>query len=387
MPVQWQTDTPAAGKGAGCIKWDDASGAASNDTGDGPVGSAPRGVGPASPRAQALRETIVGPQSGVGQQQAYGTQADIEKRLRASGMNDQQIQSNPEWQQAARDVNRSVMASGTQTALGVAGAEVGNPAARLAGGQALKAVPKMAASASQFIKDVMPGAAGRVMDEVGKIGTVTDKSKLGSRVMQSLRPNYDAMHAERMKELERVAPAQKYIGAEPAEQAKLNAARVKVYNDPRFAELKKFETTPLGRKIVADTTKYSNVPRLDPKDLPSKVFRSAQSVRDLRDLLGTSMQHPQDAVESFAAEHAAQSLHEVTAGKDIKQAVSAAQQWMARNRDWLEQTPVTKAAVQHYVDRMKSVAGAQKVAHPIAKWVGTGLGIGAGIKGAQSLTE
>ena len=185
-----------------------------------------------------------------------------------------------------------------------------------------KAIPKAYAAASQLVKDVMPGAAGRVMDEVSKVGTITDKSKLGSRIMQSLRPNYDAMYAERGKHLESVAPASKYIGAEETEQAKLNAARVKVYNDPKYEELRKFENTSLGRKIVADTTKYSNVPRLDPKDLPRKVFYSAQSVKDMRELLGTSMPHPQDAVESFAAEHAAQSLHEETTGKDISQAAN-----------------------------------------------------------------
>ena len=382
------------------------SGGAHSDWGNDPIiakasgGAAPpaAGAAPDMARAQSMRPMQMGvapPQMGD-QKALFDKKAQIEARLKAAGKNPA---DDPEWQQATRALGQSVVGAQRQVAQmsGVSPAGAAEGMARGGAGTArdiagavsrgAAKIPSAYNAASQFVKDVMPGAAGRVMDEVSKVGTITDKSKLGSRIMKSLRPNYDAMYAERGKHLESVAPASKYIGAEETEQAKLNAARVKVYNDPKYAELRKFESTPLGRKIIADTTKYSNVPRLDPKDLPSKVFYSAQSVKDMRELLGTSMPHPQDAVESFAAEHAAQSLHEATTGKDISQAANAAKQWATKNRDWLEEVPVTKAAVQHYVDRLKSVASAQKVAAPIAKGALTGAGIGAGVEGYKYLTE
>ena len=338
--------------------------------------------GLASPRAQALRETIVGPQQG-GERSWFARQQQIESQLRAQGKTDAEIQSDPQWQEASKNLSRSVSAQQTGMALGAAGGEL------MPVGQALRAIPagKIAESMPlpAAIKNALPGAGQKAVGEVSKIGPVTDRSVLGERMMKDLRPNYSARFAERKAELEKVAPADSYIGADDATEAKLNAARAKIYKDPKFADLKEFEDSPLGQQIVRKTGKYSHAMKLDPYDLPPKTFRSAQTVRDLRMLLGKSYRNPQDAVESFASEHTAQQLAMQTAGKDAKAAAQATEEWISKNRAWLNETPVTKALVEHYLDRLQSVAKVQDRVGPAAEWVMKGAAGGLGLGGVLKL--
>lgn len=240
------------------------------------------------------------------------------------------------------------------------------------------------------VSAVAPGATARATGEISKVGPVTDKSALGKRMVDDLRPDYDKAYAMREAELNRVAPGSSYIGADEAAQAKLNRARQGVYNDPKFKDLKDFEESRLGKTVTATTGRYSPVPRLDPHNLPQNAFRSADSVSDLRDLLKSKYPHPQDAVENFAQEHTANSLFDATRGKDIKEAADAGEKWLADNRAWLRETPVTKAMAEHFVQRLRTVAKAQSVARPIAKGAaygaaGTATGAAVGLPLARRL--
>ena len=376
MTESWGGDPVVSGGAGQHSDWGNDPVIVKSPTGVPPPSAPSPGIGGPSPRAQAMSETMFG--TGVGQQQAFTSQQDIEKSLRAAGKSDAEIQADPTWQSAARGVNRSVSAGGTSMALGAMG---GGAAGKLAGAGMRAIAPTI----GRVTSEAMPGAAQKALGSVSKVGPVTDRSVLGSRMMKDLRPNYDASFAQRAQELERVAPSNKYITADEKERGALNALRRKVYNDPKYAELKKFEDSALGKQVVADTTNYSNVPKLDPFNLPPKAFKSAQTVSDLKDLLSGAYANPQDAVESFAGEHAAQSLYEVTRGKDIGQAASAAEQWVVKNRAWLNETPVTKALAEHYVDQLKSVAKTQSVSAPIAQWSMRGAAGALGLGGVLKL--
>src|ERR1700676_573515 len=76
-----------------------------------------KGEGEASPRAQALKETITGTSDDDGQA-LFEKQQGIEKRLRAAGKSDSDIENDPEWQAASKDLSRSISAAGTSTAIG-----------------------------------------------------------------------------------------------------------------------------------------------------------------------------------------------------------------------------------------------------------------------------
>lgn len=216
---------------------------------------------------------------------------------------------------------------------------------------------------SKLVGDLAPkyqdlAARGKAAtQQLSSIGEPTDRSVLGQRMMKDLRPDYEAQFEARKAELERASPSSGYLNANPAEQARMNDARRKVYDAPAYEDLRTFENSPLGRQIAADTTKYSDTPRMDPYDLPARAFKSADTVKNLRQLL-KGFGNPQDAVESYAGEHAAQSLKTIVGEKDVSGAAKAVEAWATRNRAWLNEVPKTKAAVQSYVDGLKSQAGA-----------------------------
>ena len=299
---------------------------------------------------------------------------------------------------------------------------VAAPYAYSKAGEALAAAPGVIARAArpvgEAIGNVMPGAtarAGEAAEEaanatantVSEVGPATDRSVLGKRMMQDLRPDYDDMYTKRQSMLAQTAAAHdaaekaaQFRGvyddpilgqtAQAQDQAARRAAFSSVYQDPQFADLRTFEANPLGKAISADTTEYGGVPKLDPYDLPPKAFRSADSVQNLRQLLG-GYGNPQEAVESYAGEYASQSLKPLVQDKDAASAAKAVRQWVTSdlNRAWLNETPATKQAVMDYAQRLQAtaqqtaqqanrIAKTQRIAKTIAKPVAAGIGLGAG---------
>src|ERR1700690_4404313 len=127
---------------------------------------AANGIGAVSPRAQALKETIVGP--GIGQKEAFTAQQDIEKKLRAEGKSDEEIQNDPTWQASAKNLSRASSATQSSTAIGEAGGAIGGaalaPLAKLAS-KAAPIIPKAGATISRLL----PGATGRAEQGITKI--------------------------------------------------------------------------------------------------------------------------------------------------------------------------------------------------------------------------
>lgn len=76
-----------------------------------------------SQRAQALKETITGPETGT-QGYWFKRQQQIEKQLRGQGKTDQQIQSDPTWQEAAKNLSRASSAGTTGMAVGAAAGDI-----------------------------------------------------------------------------------------------------------------------------------------------------------------------------------------------------------------------------------------------------------------------
>lgn len=113
----------------------------------------------ASPRAQAERETITGT-SDQSQHQLYTSLEQVSQQLRAAGKTDQEIESDPKWQEAAKNLSRAVSAGETGTAaMGAGDMVLGGVGAAAAGkiGQGVDA-----------LKAAMPGAKEAVAREGGE---------------------------------------------------------------------------------------------------------------------------------------------------------------------------------------------------------------------------
>lgn len=255
---------------------------------------------------------------------------------------------------------------------------------------ALEGIPSAASSIGRSL------SGARAMAGISNVGTVSDPSALGSRMMESLRPTYGDMYAQRGRALEEAAPSHAYVGASPESQAAMNAARVKVYNDPRFSDLKTFEESPLGKEIVRKSSRYSTTPKLDPALLPRKAFSSKESLNQLRTLLSNKFDDPQTAIEDYASEYVATNLDAVTRGKNVEQAAKAAEAWTYKNRSWLnrDEVPMTKAAADHAVKQLQAVAKRRTVTKEIlrpfgraAHWIGMGALLGAGYSAAHAIKE
>lgn len=131
-----------------------------------------RGGAP-SPRAQALKETITGPEGGGDQSEMLQAQQAIEQRLRAAGKSDAEIEQDPEWQAAAKTMSRAV--SGNVTGAAVMGAEPINTAGELAGKgiaavakPVLKAVKPAVQPAIDALAEKFPKLSGRAAAEAEK---------------------------------------------------------------------------------------------------------------------------------------------------------------------------------------------------------------------------
>lgn len=426
MPVQWQTDTVTAkAGGSGGIKWEDASGTAPDKA----LGYTPSTN--SSPNALALEQTIKGPPQGGGQQEWFTKQKDIETRLRAAGKSDAEIQGDPQWQEAAKAVNRSVMASGTGTALSVAGGEVGGPALRLVGGRALEATPPQVKSAianqigkaGQSVSRLMPGATAKAQGLVSQIGPVTDIEALGQKMQSDLSGKVQ----EQIAAQEKAAPATRKLKADymsqPPEVEKailsdardavlqlrskmtnITAGQAKIMKEAvedlsRDPSMENIEAT---RKDLASIAKYgrpdqgvkSAVDRAFAQQLsgileksvraraPSgaKYIDSANASEELRDFAKSG--EPLNADKFFGTKDGLAKLRRLSGGdekfvSDNARAYSATQlegkdaaaakDWMAKNDAWLSELPEVKKSVSDYVSNLDKIASTQQKAWQIFK--------------------
>lgn len=121
-------------------------------------------------RAKGIRETITGPDTGT-QQEWFKKQQGIESTLRSQGKTDEQISQDPGWQEAARNLSRSVSAGATQTAIGEtggAGAVAGlvkgaTVAAKPVVGMVRNAVGKESAAAARELAGEAKSAVGQLI--------------------------------------------------------------------------------------------------------------------------------------------------------------------------------------------------------------------------------
>lgn len=222
---------------------------------------------------------------------------------------------------------------------------------------ATEAAPK----AASVISRLLPGATKRAEQAITKIAPSFDKDKIGQSVLAALRPNYDALYATRSRELAKVGLME--------EGPQKTAAFRKVYQDAKYADLREFEDSPLGKKVIATTSRYSDVPKINPKSFMDQAFRSPQDVRDLKQLFKGNQQ----AVEQTAAQYASSELKgilenakatSVTEANPLKSeagnVATALTRWRVQNSDWLKEVPATKQVVDDFVDNMVAVAKTQK---------------------------
>jgi hypothetical protein len=322
-----------------------------NDLPSAPTARDPQ-IGGVSPRAQALRETIVG--TGKPTKAAFEDQDAIEKRLRAAGKTDAEIENDPEWQASAKSLSRAVSSNESSMAIG----NVVAPAAVSLGAKAAK-------PAGNILSRLIPGATGRAKAALAKIAPSLDKDAIGQDVLKNLLPNYDALHATRAAQLAKVANT---MEEGPAK----TAAFREVYQDPRFAALKKIEENPLGKKVTDTTTQYSSVPKVNPHNFVKQAFKTPKDVRDLRELYNGD----QTAVEQVASKYVVSELKRVMApaeaaaktemdplkGKSGRLA-AALQEWRhSPAADFLKEVPATKQVTDDFIDSVTKVAQTQKAA-------------------------
>lgn len=177
-------------------------------------------------RAQGILETITGPgPTGTGADRAMGAlggggqqqdwfqkQQGIESALRAQGRTDDQIAADPAWQEASKNLSRSVSAGATNTALGeVVGGPVAAGVAKGASaigkpvvGMVRDAIGKESALATKELTGEAKGAVGQLIDDAQK-NVATRKAvdaavegRPGARVVEVERPK--AIDASKLTE-------------------------------------------------------------------------------------------------------------------------------------------------------------------------------------------
>ena len=325
-----------------------------------------------SERATALRETIVGPESGT-QSDWFKKQQSIETRLRAQGQTDAQIEANPEWQEASKNLSRAVSAGTTGMALGSATADV-LPLGIAARAGAEKIGGALAdTGVGRFISRISPGATRRAEQGITNIATPTGKlDPLGNQILQdTVGGEYATLYDKRASMLGRAAHI--------SDENERRTAFREIYQSPDFKALRDFENTPLGKKLTATTGRYSEVTKADPSKIPDMVFDTPQSVRDFRQLLKGN----QAQVEQYAKRYAAESLHNVMPERSLdpnpfhSQAArlsEAVDKWMkSPKQEWLNETPETKKAIEQFAQGLRDTAKAQQA----FRYGVTGLGAGA----------
>lgn len=185
---------------------------------------------PASEREGTYR-AVAGPEFGT---QKYWTmrQQEVEKQLRAKGKTDEQIQSDPEWQEAARGVAQSVSAGATGTAVGAltgeaagaAAAPVLRPVVR-AGATALR--EGVGAGARELGESIAEGGraikagAQRVGETLGKAPGVKTVKTAVSKAPQEAQAAAEAA----ARELRTTAVREAETGAKAQEAAAAKAER------------------------------------------------------------------------------------------------------------------------------------------------------------------
>lgn len=128
-----------------------------------------------------------------------------------------------------------------------------------------------------------------------------------------------------------------------------------------------FKETLRGKKIITDAGDFTRMPKFDPAAVPDSFFKTKQTIRELTELAGGD----RDFVEATARLHAASDLDRITVGKPADAAAKSADKWLRENRDWLNELPGTKTAVEDYVSTIDRVARSRKA----AKWAGGAAGV------------
>lgn len=312
----------------------------------------PKSTAPVSPRAEALRETIVGP--GISSREAFSAQQKIEQDLREQGKTDTEIQSDPNWQQAAKATSRAVSAEGTAMAT-MGGTEL------VAGEIVPLVASRIGQAAKETISPVLPGATRRAEEALAKIAVPTGKfDPLGQQILkETVGGEYSTLYDQRASLLGRAAHI--------ADEDERRKAFREIYQSPDFAALRKFEQTPLGKKLTATTGRYSEVVKADPAKIPDMVFDTPQSVRDFRQLLGGD----QTRVEEFARRYAAEAINKRLPEKGFEfrlfqsqasQASRAVDAWLKDpKQEWLDEVPETKAAAEQFAQGLRDAAKAQQI--------------------------
>lgn len=261
------------------------------------------------------------------------------------------------------------------------------------GSMALKGATKAISGtkAGEVLSRLKPGAP-RVAEEAGRaavgkvadIAPVTDVSKVGENILADTRPKYQAMLEQRDK---KVLNAFKRLGALRGNEEQKALAAQRIYRT-ESAGINKWMENSLGRKLAANEGKYASdaaklrvrEAKIDAHDVGKQAFKSRESVKDLRELLEETTEN-QPKTEKHAADYVSQHVYTMTHGKTAGEAAKAVDKFSIENRDWLNEVPKTKDALQIYKSILDSHDNVQKTiakTRSHAKW-GAGLAATAAI--------
>lgn len=220
---------------------------------------------------------------------------------------------------------------------------------------------RKAPTAARFAERILPGATERATGAISKIAEPIGRfDPLGQDIIKdTVGGEYARLYDTRAKLLG--------TAAHITDEAERTKAFRKIYQSDEFAPLRKFEQTPLGKKLTQTTGKYSEVVKADPAKIPDAVFDTPQSVRDFRNLLGGD----QGKVDQYARRYAVESLNKVMDAarrqRDLNPLRSRASiisdrvdAWLAdKNQEWLNETPETKKALEDFATGLRDTAKAQ----------------------------
>lgn len=175
-------------------------------------------------RAKATRETITGPEEGT-QQDSFASQQAIEKRLRGEGKTDAEIQNNPEWQAAAKNLSRSVSAADTSTAIGETAGSAA--VAGLVKGAKVLGAPVVRTLKTAFGKtaETAEKTAAEAAEKLRGQGAKTGEEAVAAREAEA---GTAESHAERIDKIrQKLAADQPKVAAQRAEQRQVGPDMVR----------------------------------------------------------------------------------------------------------------------------------------------------------------
>jgi hypothetical protein len=208
---------------------------------------------------------------------------------------------------------------------------------------------------------ILPGASAKAESAIKNIGTPTGKfDPLGSDILQgTVGKEYGPLYDQRASALSRAAHI--------SDEAERTKSFRNIYNDAKYAKLREFENTPLGKKLTATTGRFSEITRADPAKVPNMVFDTPQSVRDFRQLVNGD----QTQVEQYARQYAVESINKIIPNKSLEanpfgmgtigKAAEAVEKWMkSPQQEWLSEVPETKKSVEQFEEGLRDTAKAQR---------------------------